>query len=417
MADTPDSILNSDEDLTVDITENYGKPDASAHWTDKETAVLLNSLVVHKSEAEDGGNFTNPTYQKVLDTAHLCHVMKGGPKTIKVLQNKIALFQSTYFVVCAVRNNSGWAWDDKLGANISQPEQYSTWQEYVAHHKKAKPFKNRGWAWLPKMDALFDSTIAHGGGVFHPGRRGRKQDAVASHHAASIQVEPSLSPAPVEDGTRDESPDAPQNKDEVDCELASVWARDPSMPPEELNDDDTEDQDHPAKCLRATPLPRQLVSATPAQPLTSSRPASSRRKTALGGMSKDEMLGLQQASGTASAPPPATIVTLTPSTLSRCTLASVDDTTLSPTTLQRTDATTRLLSYETWLSAMDKVLILELFEEKNAAVSSYRTLCVNVEKDPDLASVHCCEACGGTNGLSWDGGVKWYGTGIKWFWL
>lgn len=70
-----------------------------------------------------------------------------------------------YEIVNALRNNSGWSWDDEKGADIS-PEKKGVWDDYVLAHPLASPFRNCGWIHLAIFD-LFGSKITKGTHVFH----------------------------------------------------------------------------------------------------------------------------------------------------------------------------------------------------------------------------------------------------------
>ena len=61
--------------------------------------------------------------------------------------------KSIYDVVKAVRSNSVWKWDDEKGADITLDSK-GTWDDYVAAHPRAAPFRNKGWPHLAFFDDL-----------------------------------------------------------------------------------------------------------------------------------------------------------------------------------------------------------------------------------------------------------------------
>lgn len=52
-----------------------------------------------------------------------------------------------------MRANSGWKWDDETGADIN-PSTKGAWDDYVAVHPRAAPFRNKGWVHLAIFDVL-----------------------------------------------------------------------------------------------------------------------------------------------------------------------------------------------------------------------------------------------------------------------
>ncbi|EDR15389.1 uncharacterized protein LACBIDRAFT_301662 [Laccaria bicolor S238N-H82] len=124
----------------------------SASWTADDITALLEFLIAHKSKGDSGG-FKKPTW-----TAAAAHVNK----VLTVVQRR--QLKQTYEVVKAIRNNSGWSWDDNKGADIT-PEKKGTWDNYVAKYPLAQPFQNAGWAYLEAFDAL-GSSLAKGAHVF-----------------------------------------------------------------------------------------------------------------------------------------------------------------------------------------------------------------------------------------------------------
>lgn len=61
--------------------------------------------------------------------------------------------RAIYDVVKAIRDNSGWKWDDEKGANIT-PANKNAWDDYVVAHPKTASFRNKGWVHLAIFDVL-----------------------------------------------------------------------------------------------------------------------------------------------------------------------------------------------------------------------------------------------------------------------
>ncbi|KAF8992398.1 hypothetical protein BDQ17DRAFT_209154 [Cyathus striatus] len=138
---------------------------SSAIWVSAEEFVLIQYLYDHISEAGDNGSFKKPTFEAAAIDIAPFH-MRGAVKTAKMCQNKYTTFRKVYRVVIAIKEVSGWTWSDETGASITA-ETASTWDDYIARHPEAKPFRNRGWPYLHQFEALMPSATV-GLNVFHP---------------------------------------------------------------------------------------------------------------------------------------------------------------------------------------------------------------------------------------------------------
>ncbi|KAJ7120818.1 hypothetical protein C8R44DRAFT_563469, partial [Mycena epipterygia] len=106
--------------------------------------------------AGDGANFPADVWNELVPL--LAHMLtKGAPKTSKICQNKYGQLRGVYKVVKALRENSGWHWDDQKGACINEATK-SSWDEYQKAHPKAKPFRNRGWPYWAGMNNIMPQT-------------------------------------------------------------------------------------------------------------------------------------------------------------------------------------------------------------------------------------------------------------------
>jgi hypothetical protein len=119
-----------------------------AHWTTADETELIDFILDHKAEGGDGLNFKAATWTaaaKLLDTQRT----KGGIKTSLACKNKFAnvrrqpLFLSyfrsqiyilqlkeLYLVVDALKQVSGFTWDDEYGADINS-DNLAIWDTYV----------------------------------------------------------------------------------------------------------------------------------------------------------------------------------------------------------------------------------------------------------------------------------------------
>ena len=70
-------------------------------------------------------------------------------------------------IVLPIRANSGWSWDDELGANIPDGDPGDRWKDYEAAHPKAKPFRNKGWPFISYFDIICGDIQATGSHVFN----------------------------------------------------------------------------------------------------------------------------------------------------------------------------------------------------------------------------------------------------------
>ncbi|KAJ7898497.1 hypothetical protein B0H13DRAFT_2337430 [Mycena leptocephala] len=136
----------------------------NAVWTHGDVVAYLDFLITKVASAGEGGNFKMPIFNAA---AKLMNARRTsvGLKTGKGCQNKYTGLRKTLKVVDHLKNHaSGFTYDDENGANIGIAEQ-NAWEVYVKVHRDAKPFRNKGWPYLAKMEQLVPSQAkgAHHG--------------------------------------------------------------------------------------------------------------------------------------------------------------------------------------------------------------------------------------------------------------
>ncbi|KAF8148473.1 hypothetical protein B0H34DRAFT_802997 [Crassisporium funariophilum] len=145
----------------------YKKSTSCAYWTPSDKVVLLDFLVEKKSEGGEGG-FKTTTWVAAAAKVNATKTC-GGDKSKDSCRAKYQLLKATYEVVCTIRGNSGWSWDDELGANIDSDieAKEGKWLEYIEHHPDAAPFCNKGWPYLSQYNILCGHAAPKGSHVFH----------------------------------------------------------------------------------------------------------------------------------------------------------------------------------------------------------------------------------------------------------
>ncbi|RXW11521.1 hypothetical protein EST38_g14333 [Candolleomyces aberdarensis] len=135
----------------------------NASWSEQDENDLLDYLIDHKAQAGDGGSFKlSPTFTGASAVLDPKKAEGTGPKTAKSCQTKWDA--RVHKAINVIQDRSGWTWDGEKGANI-QPDHAQAWEEFLKHNPRAKPFHNKGWIYLSKMDQLVPH-IVHGAHVF-----------------------------------------------------------------------------------------------------------------------------------------------------------------------------------------------------------------------------------------------------------
>ncbi|KAF9513386.1 hypothetical protein BS47DRAFT_1393362 [Hydnum rufescens UP504] len=124
-------------------------------WLPGDVVELLRVLHEEKSNGNMGdNNFKGSS-------------IKGAQKGKKAIQSKIQQLKRDYKTVMALKDVSGFSYDDEEGCcNVDQ----DTWDEYVKTHKEAAPFQSVGFHYYDELDEVFGGTLATGEGAFYPAR-------------------------------------------------------------------------------------------------------------------------------------------------------------------------------------------------------------------------------------------------------
>lgn len=108
-------------------------------------------------------------------------------------QNSIKLKKS-YRTVRDLRNTSGFGWDDE---NQIVTADSAAWEEYIAAHPEAKPFRTKPFPLYDNLQAICQAIIATGDAAFNPGQRRSRKDSTSSVAGSDSEEEdgppPSLS--------------------------------------------------------------------------------------------------------------------------------------------------------------------------------------------------------------------------------
>jgi len=185
-----------------------------AYWTIADEENLLDFLIEKRSEGGEG-SFKPATWiaaaakvnetktrggNKSKDSCRSKYQSVGGQLLLCFLFLNPPQLKATYEVVRAVRSNSGWSWNDEHGANIDSDLEANEgkWDDYIAKHPAAIPFRNKGWPLLARYDDLCGHNIPKGSHVF------RASQTPATTLAKTV---PTLSQAADSDEGEDDEPE------------------------------------------------------------------------------------------------------------------------------------------------------------------------------------------------------------------
>ncbi|KAG1821400.1 hypothetical protein EV424DRAFT_819495 [Suillus variegatus] len=165
---------------------NTASVGSATHWTDEATSRLIQYLTLHRAEGGDGINFKQATFAAAA--AHLLEPPDGTPKENYIVgnkrdwqscKNKWIMCKKKHAAIVEIKSQSGFSWDEELGANIG-PADATCWTTFANAHPDAKPFRNKGWKHFDEMDDLLRAQISRGTNAFHAG-----QETFESQHTPS----------------------------------------------------------------------------------------------------------------------------------------------------------------------------------------------------------------------------------------
>ncbi|KAJ3729921.1 hypothetical protein C8R42DRAFT_638035 [Lentinula raphanica] len=130
------------------------RKDDPAQWNVAKTERLLDFLYEKRSEAGEGFSFKIKTFNAAAEHLATVPAEKGGIKDGKSCQSKYNSLKGINDIIQKIKDHTGWGpWSDEHGAGITALTSDS-WEKFVAHYTKAKPFRNHGWLFLQKMERL-----------------------------------------------------------------------------------------------------------------------------------------------------------------------------------------------------------------------------------------------------------------------
>ncbi|KAJ3791812.1 hypothetical protein GGU11DRAFT_694227, partial [Lentinula aff. detonsa] len=132
------------------------------------------------SEAGEGFSFKLKTFNAASDHLATVPPARGGAKDGKSCQSKYTWVCYHFSLDDKIKDHTGWGpWSNEHGAGIT-PSTSNSWDKFVAHYPKAKPFRNDGWPFLEKMEHLIPYK-PKGTNIYRPAR-GRTTGVVLDEH-------------------------------------------------------------------------------------------------------------------------------------------------------------------------------------------------------------------------------------------
>ncbi|KAF8060684.1 hypothetical protein FPV67DRAFT_1673535 [Lyophyllum atratum] len=194
----------------------------NAIWTEADETALLSFLWEKKAEAGDGGNFKKTTWKAAEVFMAGLFTGEGGPKTANSRKGKYARLRDTCLVIVDIKAQSGFSWDDELGASIG-PHNLTVWEAYVTRKPPARNFANSGWVHFHDVHRLLPSR-ARGMNVFRPSQSQPEAPNDAAAAGASQDV----------DGVSQETLERPiSNWSPTPSPERELQARQPTPPPDQ----------------------------------------------------------------------------------------------------------------------------------------------------------------------------------------
>ncbi|KAG2361843.1 hypothetical protein BDR07DRAFT_1485419 [Suillus spraguei] len=133
---------------------------AVARWTAAETSHLLEYLIAHRTEGGDGMGFKQATF-----TSASIHLQDLPPLDGTLKENHIVessrdwqSLQEKYAAIIDIKSQSGFSWDDVLGANVS-PADASRWSAFAKMHPDVKLFCCSEKSHADRQNPIFDKRL------------------------------------------------------------------------------------------------------------------------------------------------------------------------------------------------------------------------------------------------------------------
>ncbi|KAJ3742459.1 hypothetical protein DFH05DRAFT_1461558 [Lentinula detonsa] len=185
MSEPPEPLASSNDGASVLKNQPKTRPrrkrkEEPAQWNIAETKRLLDFLFERRSEAGEGFSFKLKTFNAASDHLATVPPARGGAKDGKSCQSKYTWLKGVNDIIQKIKDHTGWGpWSDEHGAGIT-PLTSDSWDKFIAHYPKAKPFRNDGWPFLEKMERLIPYK-PKGTNVYRPAR-GRTTGVVLDEH-------------------------------------------------------------------------------------------------------------------------------------------------------------------------------------------------------------------------------------------
>jgi hypothetical protein len=154
----------------------------TAPWNEEETKALLDYLLGHKSEIDNGGMFKMGTYNAIASEIVQHHILGPERSQLKAIYSSIQKFQEMTLDL---------HWDNSNGANVEKDSEISVCNMYVVakvyychilYYQKYQcisphfqgnapiwPFCNKGWEYLMTMKSIIPVLGAKGHFAFAAG--------------------------------------------------------------------------------------------------------------------------------------------------------------------------------------------------------------------------------------------------------
>lgn len=128
----------------------------SFQWTPLDIQVLLESVLIEvwKGNTAEVG-FRKQQWSSICNHFNATRVNDKIDK--RVLQNKLTALKKKYQTFMALKENSGFGWDEALQLPIASDR---VWSEYLAVHKDARKFRHKTLEFYRELDEIFGRNIA-----------------------------------------------------------------------------------------------------------------------------------------------------------------------------------------------------------------------------------------------------------------